>query len=193
MGLGSKRWPLVAMVAAFCALGLSFTAQALVAHWNGDRLQVAAPGLHFLSGRALERLHNGVTVPYNFQLTLTTIPRSFPLDRALARFNISYDVWEEKFSVIEARSPRHAAFHLTPAQAETWCVERISVASNVAPADKDLWLRLEIRSDESNQSASDGDSAISLDRLIQIFNHSKGTQQEWVAETQPFQLRNLKR
>ncbi|HLJ51052.1 MAG TPA: hypothetical protein VKU01_33825 [Bryobacteraceae bacterium] len=192
MSLGSKRWPLVAMVAAFCALGLSFSAQALVAHWNGDRLQVAAPGLHFLTGRALERLHNGVTVPFNFQLTLTTIPRSFPLERELARFDVSYDVWEERFTVFEARSPRRAASHMTSNQAEVWCVDRMSVAASTAPGDKDLWLRLEIRADESSGGTAD-DSSLSLARLIDIFSRPARSQQEWVAETQPFQLRNLKR
>ena len=194
MCVGSKRWPLVAILVTFCALGLSITAQGLVARWNGDRLQVAAPGLHFLTGRALERLHNGATVPYNFQLTLTTVPRSYAIDRSLERFDVSYDLWEEKFKVVQARAPHRAASHLAANAAERWCIDQMSVSSTAAPSDKDLWLRLEIRAEDPSQQSPITDSGLSLSSLIEVFSRPSRSQgQEWTSETTPFRLHDLKR
>ena len=194
MRSGSNRWLMLVIAAACCAPVLSLSAQAVTAHWNGDRLQMSSPGLHFLGGRALDRLHNGASVPYNFQLTLTTIPRSYALERALDRFVVSYDLWEEKFSVVEARGMRKSATHLTASAAEAWCIAEMSVpASGVAP-DKDLWLRIEIRAEDPSQQSPLTDSGLSLTSLIELFSRpARNNAQEWSAETGPFRLRDLKR
>lgn len=188
---GSTRWPILAILAGCCALGLSFSSQTLVPRWNSDRLQVAAPSLHFLTGKALDRLHNGAAVPYAFQMTLTSIPRSLPLQRSFDRFVVSYDVWGETFSVFESREPRKAVSHLAAAAAEAWCVGQMSVAPIGLPLDKDLWLRLEIRAGEPLQSPIT-EAGLSLTSLVELFNRPPQSQ-EWNAETQSFRLGNLKR
>ena len=40
--------------------------------WDGDDLHVAAPQLHFLAGKPLDRLRDGAAVVFLTQLTLTT-------------------------------------------------------------------------------------------------------------------------
>lgn len=193
MQLGSTRRAILATTVAFCALGLSFSAQTLVPRWDGDRLQVIAPSLHFLTGRALDRLHNGASIPYAFQMTLTTLPRSLPLQRALDRFVVSYDVWGERFKVVQSNVPRRAVANLTASAAETWCVEQMSVPSAGVPADKDLWLRLEVRAEEPVQSPIT-DYGLSLTSLIELFSRRAPAQtQEWSAETQPFRLASVRR
>ncbi len=179
---------------ASCAVALALSTQTLTPHWNGDRLQVTAPGLHFLSGKALARLHRGTSVPYAFQLTLTTIPRAMPLQRALDRFIVSYDVWPETFSAVQLREPRRTVKGLTANAAETWCIEQIGLTPASVPADKDLWLRLQIRAEENAAASPITDSGLSLASLIDLFSRAATSPaQEWTAETQPFKLRDLKR
>src|SRR5689334_21045456 len=64
-----------------------------------DELHVSAPKLHFLTGSSLDRLKNGLVVPFDFQLSLSLDSRTNLYDRAAERFAISYDLWEEKYSV----------------------------------------------------------------------------------------------
>jgi hypothetical protein len=154
---------------------------------------VAAPGVHFLTGKALERLHDGAPVSFAFQLTLSTIPRSVPLERALERFVVSYDVLGETYAVVQAREPRRSVSHLALNAAEAWCVERMAVSSIGAPTDKDLWLRLEIRAEQARPQLMT-DSGLSLRSLIDLFNGAApATTQQWTAETGPFRLRDLRR
>jgi hypothetical protein len=59
------------------------------------------------------------------------------------------------------------------------------------PADKDLWLRLEIRAGDPLQSPIT-EAGLSLTSLIELFNRPPQSQ-EWNAETPSFRLGNLKR
>jgi hypothetical protein len=190
----SRRWAICAITLAFCALGLSFSLQTLIPHWDGDRLQIAAPGLHFLTGKALDRLHDGASIPFAFQMTLTTIPRSIPLQRALDRFVISYDVWGERFKVAQYGGRRKSVTNLTANAAEAWCIEQMGMPSGGLPADKDLWLRLEIRSEEPLLNSPITSSGLNLASLIDALSGKPGPGvQEWVAETAPFRLASIRR
>jgi hypothetical protein len=89
-------WLVVSFISGFlCAM----FAEELAVHWRNDELRVTAPKLHFLTGAALNRLKNGATAPFDFQLTLWKGSRSTVFDRVFQRFVVSYDVWEEKFFV----------------------------------------------------------------------------------------------
>ena len=58
-GINRRRWLLAGISAtslrAWGAAGLSAT-------WDGDNLHVAAPQLHFLAGKPLERLKDGLSI-----------------------------------------------------------------------------------------------------------------------------------
>ena len=193
MQRGSTRWAVLAIAVAFCALAFSFSAQALVPHWNGDRLQVSAPGLHFLTGRALDRLHDGASIPYAFQMTLTTIPRSLPLQRSLDRFVVSYDVWAERFKIVQSAGSRKSVTNLTASAAENWCIDQMGLNWVGAPTDKDLWIRLEIRAEEPLERPI-SEAGLSLTSLIALFSEKpRASAQNWVAETAPFRLASLRR
>ncbi len=189
----SIRWRAIAMAGIFCALGLSYTIQTLLPRFIGDRLQVSAPGLHFLTGKSLERLHDGASVPYAFQMTLSSIPRGFPLQRTFDRFVVSYDVWGETFAVVEAREASKSVSHLAASTAESWCIEQMGLSSIGVPLDRDLWLRLEVRAEEPLSSPLT-ESGLSLTSLIDLFSKPPRSQsQEWIAESAAFRLPNLKR
>lgn len=193
MQRGPRRWGIVAIGVLFGTLALSFSPTSMAPHWGGDRLLVTAPGLHFLTGKALDRLHDGATIPFAFQMTLTTLPRSIPLHRTLDRFVVSYDVWGEKYRVVQTTGARRAVTNLAANAAETWCIDQMGVPTTEVPPDKDLWLRLEVRAEEPVQSVI-SENGLSIISLMDLFNRRAPAQtQEWIAETQPFHLANLRR
>lgn len=189
-----RRARLTWLPVVLCArlLALSVSAEDLVPRYNDGYLQVSAPRLHFITGKQLERLRNGVSVPFDFQLTLSAGSKSNGLSRALERFVVSYDIWEEKFSVIRQRDRRMSSVRLTATQAESWCLDNLSLPVSGLASDKALWLKLEIRSAERDQVALPGDG-ISLTTLIEIFSRPvRGPVDHWAMETGPFRLADLK-
>src|SRR3954466_7288793 len=75
-------------------------AERLAVSFDGDNLRVAAPDLHFLTGKALERLKDAATVTFLSQLTLFSDPNGTVFKRSpIERLVVSYDLWEKTFSV----------------------------------------------------------------------------------------------
>jgi hypothetical protein len=191
-------WLVVSFISGFL---FAMWAEELVLHPRGGELHVAAPQLHFLTGDALGRLKNGAAVPYDFQLSLSAGSRANMLRRVLQRFVVSYDLWEEKYSVTKlnlastrARSTeRRSVSHLAPDAAEAWCVDNIALPLSGVAASDSLWVRLEIRTVESSEPPSlFGESGVALSRLLEIFSRpARSDQQRWIAETGPFRLGDL--
>jgi len=193
--LTAARLIQVCLPAVLCArlCGLSVSGEDLTPRLHDGSLQVSARKLHFITGKTLERLRNGISVPFDFQLILSAGSKNTPLTRAFERFVVSYDLWEEKFSVVRWRD-RKSSQRLTATQAESWCLDNLSIPESGVPAGANLWARLEIRSAETRDqvAASSGDG-ISLTTLIEIFSRPVRAQQEhWVLETGPFRLADLR-
>jgi hypothetical protein len=190
-----RRDLLVAGVAA----GLrAAAAETLRVRLNGDRLTVAAPQLQFFMGRPLERLHDGASVWFDFQLTALaerplagTAPRV--LERAVERFAVSYDLWEERFAVSRLSRPAHAS-HLTSRAAEAWCLEQTALPTASLAPDRPFWLRLEVRAEDPRERpAIWGEPGINLTRLIELFSRpSRSGQPSWLVDEGPFRLAELK-
>src|SRR5688572_24208583 len=94
---------------------------------TGDALKVAAPNFHFLSGKPLSRIRDGNAVSFDFQLSVLADSRTSVLRRTFERFVISYDLWEERFSVTRMRSSQASASRLTVEAAEAWCLDGIAL------------------------------------------------------------------
>lgn len=175
-------------------------ASEIAVHWRNEEIHVAAPKLHFIAGSALERLKNGATVPFEFQLVLWSDSRSKPLANAIERFIVSYDLWEEKYAVTRLRGSALArenktVSHLSAAAAEAWCVDNIAVTSSGIRGDLPLYVRLDVHSgDPARSSGIVGDAGISLPRLIEALSHPiQPGQQRWSVEAGPLKLNDLKR
>lgn len=192
MRSSATRWPILAISVACTALALS--SQGLIARWNGDFLQVTPINLHFLTGKALDRLHDGASVPFAFQLSLYPIPRTVQYQRSLARFIISYDLWTERFKVVQLGATRKAVANLAPGAAEAWCVSQMGLPVAGIRADTDLLLRLDIRAEDSPpRSPVVSETGFSLSSLIKVFSEMpRSAAQEWNAETAPFRLNSLR-
>jgi len=164
----------------------------LAPHRIAGDIHVSAPLLHFLTGKSLARLHNGVAVPFDFQLVIAAGSKDNVVARALERFTVSYDVWEEKFSVIRVSDFRRSGMRLSAASAESWCIDDIFIPAARVPSGQQLWARLEIRSAETKEPLA-ADSGINLATLIEIFSRPTRPQQDhWALESAPFQLADLK-
>jgi len=175
-------------------LAMSATSEDLFVRHFADQLRVIAPRLHFISGKSLQRLHDGVIVPFDFQLSISAGTKTNLVSRSVERFSISYDVWEEKFRVVRLRDFRKSAAGLSAVAAEVWCLENLLVPSAGLPADKELWARLDVRSAEPKESMpASTDSGISIPALIQAWSRPPRPQQDhWTLESASFHLADLK-
>src|SRR5262252_4766876 len=86
--------------------------------WDGDNLYITAPELRFLSGKPLAKLKNADLVFFISQLTLFTDRFQTVYRRAPERFVVSYDLWEERFSVTVLSNERRRASRPTAESAE---------------------------------------------------------------------------
>jgi hypothetical protein len=185
-----RVWIILALALA-CTLAL--LAQEIKPRLVGDTLRISAKGANFLQGKQLDALRNGATVTFDLQLTLVTDLRSITA-RGVERFVFSYDIWEERYSVVQLTS-RASAANLTLDAAQQWCVDRMGV--NVAAVGKATphRLRLEIRGDEPRRRArrDQDDPPIALATLVDIFSRpARVTQKTWLFETGMFRLDSLK-
>lgn len=180
---------------AVSAACLGVLAQDLALRRSGDQLRVSAPRLHFLTGKPLERMRNGASVTYDMQMTVFAADRQAILRRGFERFVVSYDLWEEKFSVSRVRTARASASHLTAEAAEAWCLDHISIPAADLATDRAVYVRLDVRAlEERDRRRFEEEDGISLGRLIELFSRAgtpaPGT--SWRAESGPIQLQNVK-
>ena len=130
----SRRSWLLAGLALPLSLFRARAEEPLEVTFDGDNIHVAAPGLHFLTGKPLERLKNAATVVFVSQITLFSDDHGTIFRRPVTeRLIVSYSLWEEKFSVTirGGDSTRTAPRLLTAQQAESWCIENLAVPLGV--------------------------------------------------------------
>ena len=163
--------------------------------WDGDNLHVSAPQLQFLTGKPLQRLKNADTVFFLSQLTLFTDPFQTAYRRAPDRFVVSYDIWEEKFSVTILSNERRRVSNLSAEGAQAWCLENLAISSSGLTPERQFWLRFELRTvDPRDSSDLVGESGINLTRLVELFSRPPSSQQpHWVREAGPLRLADLRR
>ena len=162
--------------------------------WDGDNLHVAAPELHFLTGRPLERLRDGSSVLFMAQLTLSTDRMVTVYRRSPDRFVVSYDLWEEKFSVTRLGPSPRSVSNLTAEAAETWCLDNMAISAMGLEPGRPFWMRFELRPAEKEDTAVLGEPGINLTRLIEYFSRRPRAQQpQFTLDAGPMRLGDLKR
>ena len=192
-----KTWWVIA--AFLSGLAFALAAEDLILSTQDNRLEFAAPRLHFLVGKPLERLRNAAEVSFAFHITLFSGSQTHKLQETASRFVVSYDLWEEKFSVTKLANPRRTARNLADTAAEAWCLREMSMDVTGVGAKEPLWARLEIRAEDSKDGGlpfgrgNITDSGISLTSLIDIFNRPPAvTQTHFNVETGPVTLDELR-
>jgi hypothetical protein len=141
----SRRGWLVASLLAplFPAKG----ADSLIVTSDGDNLHISSLGVHFLQGKSLNRLKEGATVEYVATVGLFRDPFASQFKRSEHHFFVSYDVWGagDVFAVSTPGPPARHAANLSLSGTETWCLERLAVATVGIPKNEQFWLQLELR------------------------------------------------
>lgn len=195
-----RRLVLAALVAAtgVCAWAVTAPPPQLVVHLDGDFLRINLAHLDFLNGKPLDRLRDGASVAFLGQLTVTTSPNTIkPAARSVARFALSYDIWEERFSVTKigpTPDARRAVSHLSAQAAQNWCLDNLTLDRAELP-DTEFWVQLDLRAeDPRDQLGIIGEPGINLTRLIEIFGRpARGAQPRWLLTSGPFHLADLRK
>lgn len=192
-----RRFVLAALISFCTGFALAIVTQDLFLTRQDDQIRIAAPRTRFLAGKALDRIRDGNTVHFDFQVTLSSGAQSNVVHRVFERFAISYDLWEERFSVSRLRTPRKAAAHLSSQEAESWCLNNLSLFAPREIRDRPLWVRLEIRAEDPMQRGPgplfSADPGVNLTSLIEIFSRpASKTQASWTLESGPVQWGDLK-
>ncbi len=171
----------------------------LALHVDDDFLRISAPRLSFLSGSALNRLKSGSTVAFVGQLTVSDVPNAVVADaRSVARFALSYDIWEEKFSVTrfgDRPEARRTVSHLSAQATERWCLDSIAIAYGQLPADKPFYVQFDLRlEDPKDPLGIVGDPGINITRLVELFSRpARSAQPRWLLNTGPHKLAELRK
>ncbi len=163
--------------------------------WDDQLLRVQAPYLHFLGGKSLERLHSGAALVFSLQLSLSADKFTTVVRRNVDRFVVSFDLWEEKFAITRLGPGKHQASHLSREAAERWLFDHTSLSVGGLADNKPLWLRMDLRADDSRESAALLlDPTVNLARLIEWFGRSqRGADNRWALDKGPFHLAELRR
>jgi hypothetical protein len=190
--ISRRSWLLAGMAIPLSRLR---AAESLKVSFDGDNLRVAAPSLHFLTGKPLERLQDAATVTYLSQLTLFSDAHGTVYRRAAERLVVSYDLWEEKFSVTIPGRGQRRPFQGGAAQAEAWCLDNLAISALGFAPERPFWLRFDLRTADRRELASVmGDSGLSLTALIDLFSRKAGAGDlSWTANAGPLRLLDLPR
>ncbi len=171
----------------------------LAARLDGEVLHIFAPNFSFLNGKPLERLKDGASIAFIAQLTVSSSPNYVVPDaRSVARFAVSYDIWEERFSVTKITDrpdQKRTVSHLPGPEAEAWCFNNLAISRNDVPADKPFYLQLDLRvEDPRDQAGVIGDSGISIARMVQIFSRPvREKQVHWLLDSGPVRLEDFRK
>jgi hypothetical protein len=169
-GLLVFAWGWLAVAAA---AGFASQPGGLTVEREGDRLLLSAPQFHFLEGKPLERLHDGATVTYVLSVTIGPERGGAAWLRLEEPFLLSYDLWEQTFSVVQSKPPRRVASRLGAAAAEAWCLQQLLVRVPTAAADKPFVVELACSVVDDPQPP--GNEGFSLSTLIDVLSRKRAT------------------
>jgi hypothetical protein len=191
--ISRRSWLLAGLAAPLFRVG---AASPLAVTFDGDYLHVSAPGLHFLTDKALQRLKDGATVVYGSQLSLFGDPFVSQIKHSECRFVVSYDIWrDDRFSVtIPEASPRSLS-DVSATAAESWCLENMVISALGLVQDRQYWLRLRVATvSQKDISSVLAENGLSLGRVIEVFSKKPGTDDpQWSLEAGPFRVTDLAR
>ena len=127
----------------------------------------------------------------HLDLTIATAPDDSPLAVAKGVFQVSYDLWEERFAATMAGAAPRSASHLTPAGSEAWCLDQLGIPEDAlkAAGRGTLFAQVTyITRDEDELASRQRGDALSLRGLIDRLSR-RGSDNEWRGSVQSGNLR----
>jgi len=193
MQLTRARLALITVVIATTAFVLE--AQSFDVRAVADTLQLRGAGLGLIEGRVAEHLKDGRSVRVDFDVTVLEKPRGGSVAHGQYSFNVSYDLWEQRYAVTRVGTPPRSISHLTARNAEGWCLENMTVPLTSLGRfahDVPFWIRIDYRvQDRAPAESPNDDSTLGLRTLIDLLSRRK--QEEMPVrslEAGPFRVRN---
>lgn len=162
-------WSLVALL---LVAGPALHAQTLTVRTTGDELHVRASGPGIIAGDVLERLQDGRSVRVDVELTVLDKPRGDAVATSQQRFNLSFDLWEQRYAVTRLGPMPRSISHLTARAAEEWCLDNVTVPVASLNRVAAFWVRLFYRIDDRSTAAPD-DSPFTLQTLIDVLSRRR--------------------
>ncbi|MFN0100611.1 MAG: hypothetical protein ACKV2U_00835 [Bryobacteraceae bacterium] len=158
-------------------------------------LRVAAPNLHFLTGKTLRRLQDGAGLVFSLQLSVSSDQFRTVSRRQVERFVVSFDLWEEKFAVVRLGVAKRQASHLSREAAERWMFDHSSMPLHGLTPDVAHWVRADLRADDPRDAGGFLlDPTVTLTRLVEWFGRAqRGETERWSLEHGPFRPAELQR
>lgn len=192
-----KTWWLLAAFLSGAAVAM--WAEELILRAQESRIEFSAPGVRLLTGKPLERLtKTAKAVPFDFQVTIAAGRPERVVKRSVQRFVISYDIWQEDYTVNRLMSPARSLAHVSARQAEAWCFQEMTVEVNGIAPKEQIWAEMDIRAVDDRDArlfgAGIGESGINLTPLLELFSRPASTEQpHWKLEAGPYTLEQLRR
>jgi hypothetical protein len=181
-------------VLVLVVLPLSVSAQTLTVRTVADALHVRSSGMGFITGEVLDRLQDGRTVRIDFELTVLEKPRGSVIARAQQSFNLSFDLWEQRYAVTRVGPMPRSISHLTARAAEDWCLDNVTVpVTSLGGVGRDtpFWVRVEYRVPDQAPAADAGESTFTLQTLIDVLSRRRDSQDRAQSvEAGPFRIGN---
>ena len=165
---GSVRDAVVIAGLLSCAAAAPWAEQAMTVRTTGGVLRVAAPGFDVLEGTVLERLRDGRSVRLDFNLAVLAQSAGPAIAETRQSFNLSFDLWEERFAVTRIGTPKRSVSHLNQKAAEMWCLDSLTIpiAELARLGSAPFWVRLAYRVPDP-AAPTTPDDAFTLQRLIE--------------------------
>lgn len=167
-------------------------AQSVAVTRVNETLHVRAPEFRFLQGRVLAQLRDGRTARLDVRLELLGRANGPVLAQTEQAFNVSFDLWEERFAVTRLGQPARSVSHLTSTAAEAWCLENVTIAASAIQPDRRnaVWMRLVLRArDDAPARQTDEESGFSIRILIDALGRRDARDaQPLVLEAGPFNV-----
>ena len=174
------------------ALPLPLRAQTLTVRAVSDALHVRASGLGFIAGSVLERLKDGRSVRVDFDLVVLDKPNGAIIARSQQGFNLSFDLWEQRFAVTRIGPMPRSISHLTARAAEDWCLDNVTVplaSLGRTARDTPFWVRVAYRIQDRASTVTPEDSTFTLQTLIDVLSRRREDENRGKSvEAGPFRL-----
>jgi len=167
----------LALITAVVASAFVVDAQSFDVHAIADTLQLRGASLGLIEGRVADHLKDGRSVRVDVELTVLEKPRGGAVARGQYTFNVSYDLWEQRYAVTRVGTPPRSISHLTARNAEGWCLENMTVPLTSLGRfahDVPFWIRIDYRvQDRAPAESPSDDSTLGLRTLIDLLSRRR--------------------
>jgi hypothetical protein len=172
----------------------SLCEQTMTVNTSSGVLRVSAPAFEIIDGVVLDRLHDGRSVRIDLELSVLAQPGAAAVTQARQSFNLSFDIWEERFAITHLTTPPRSVSHLKRKDGEAWCLERLTVPlAEMARFGRatPFWIRLSYQVPDPPPATGPGDETFTLQKLIEMLGRKRRDGQLGKSlEAGPFRLSN---